>query len=465
MYFSGIDEGITKFYKGTVRSGQLLSFDGNLVILGDVNEDGLMDNKKAGLGALEYGALTGIETDIYLAAIWVKACKSMEKMSQIMNDINHQDAARKAFVTASNSFKEKFWDAQNSFYAYAFNSSGDQVKEISPWNAVGLMWKLGTKENSRLSLEKLCSGEIMTDWGIRSISNKSPFFQPLNYNYGAVWPFLSGWVNTALFKNHMSQQGYTLLCSTANHTYIHNLGCVTEVFSGTHNIWPQEAVSQQGFSSAGIVLPFIRGLFGLEGNVHNKKITFSPHFPADWHHAEISNFKMGTGTFSFKYERTTNRIKTNISSHNSQGFNLSFAPAIGLGSKIHSVKVDGIPADFKAGINNQVILVETEFELSSEHMTVELEFTPGAEILPVFPVSKVGSRNSGLKLIYLSEHSNELVIQVEGIPGYDYTLSLVNSEKIKSIKGAELKNDKLHFTIPESPSQYFTPYTIYLQMF
>ncbi|NSW89507.1 MAG: septum site-determining protein MinC [Firmicutes bacterium] len=36
-YFEGIEEGITKFYRGTVRSGQLVSFNGNLVILGDVN--------------------------------------------------------------------------------------------------------------------------------------------------------------------------------------------------------------------------------------------------------------------------------------------------------------------------------------------------------------------------------------------------------------------------------------------
>jgi septum site-determining protein MinC len=37
FFFSGIDVGMTKFYRGTVRSGQLLSFDGNLVVIGDVN--------------------------------------------------------------------------------------------------------------------------------------------------------------------------------------------------------------------------------------------------------------------------------------------------------------------------------------------------------------------------------------------------------------------------------------------
>ncbi len=40
MFFKGLEEGITKFYKGTVRSGQLVSFDGNLVIIGDVNPGG-----------------------------------------------------------------------------------------------------------------------------------------------------------------------------------------------------------------------------------------------------------------------------------------------------------------------------------------------------------------------------------------------------------------------------------------
>lgn len=35
--FYGIDEGMTKFYRGTLRSGQLLKFHGNIVVIGDAN--------------------------------------------------------------------------------------------------------------------------------------------------------------------------------------------------------------------------------------------------------------------------------------------------------------------------------------------------------------------------------------------------------------------------------------------
>jgi len=40
MYFKDLQEGMTKFHQGTVRSGQLVSSEGNLVIIGDVNPGG-----------------------------------------------------------------------------------------------------------------------------------------------------------------------------------------------------------------------------------------------------------------------------------------------------------------------------------------------------------------------------------------------------------------------------------------
>ncbi len=36
-YFYGIDEGMTKYYRGTLRSGQLIKYHGNIVVIGDAN--------------------------------------------------------------------------------------------------------------------------------------------------------------------------------------------------------------------------------------------------------------------------------------------------------------------------------------------------------------------------------------------------------------------------------------------
>ncbi|HHV98279.1 MAG TPA: septum site-determining protein MinC [Clostridiaceae bacterium] len=57
FFFTGINEGITKFYRGTVRSGQLISFDGNVIVIGDVNPGGEIE---ATGNIIVMGSLRGI---------------------------------------------------------------------------------------------------------------------------------------------------------------------------------------------------------------------------------------------------------------------------------------------------------------------------------------------------------------------------------------------------------------------
>ena len=55
--FEGIEEGMTRFVRGTVRSGQRIFYEGNVVIIGDVNPGGEVI---AGGNILVVGTLRGI---------------------------------------------------------------------------------------------------------------------------------------------------------------------------------------------------------------------------------------------------------------------------------------------------------------------------------------------------------------------------------------------------------------------
>jgi len=54
--FAGIYEGKTKFIKNTIRSGQIIEYSGNIVIIGDVNKDSIV---KAGGNIVVLGILRG----------------------------------------------------------------------------------------------------------------------------------------------------------------------------------------------------------------------------------------------------------------------------------------------------------------------------------------------------------------------------------------------------------------------
>ena len=55
--FNGIEEGMTRFVRGTVRSGQRIFYEGNIVIIGDVNPGGEVI---AGGNILVLGTMRGI---------------------------------------------------------------------------------------------------------------------------------------------------------------------------------------------------------------------------------------------------------------------------------------------------------------------------------------------------------------------------------------------------------------------
>jgi hypothetical protein len=410
----------------------------------DSDGDGLMDNRGAGLGALEFGSLTGIQTDIYLAAAWTRAAYAMERLAGAAADAAAETRARAAFEKARKALDAKFWDAEKDQYTYAFSADGKLVKEITPWSAVPLAWGLGDRSRSLRTLEKINAADMTTDWGVRMMSSASRFFEPLNYNYGAVWPFLTGWVATALYKNDFSNQGYGLLQAAVRHTFDNGLGCVTELFSGAQNVWPQEGVAHQGFSSSGVAFPFVRGLLGLEGDALKKEIVVGPRFPADWPSVEVANYRLGGERFAMKFERSRTRLRLSISRVGSEPWRLVFEPSFGLGTRIRGARADGrrIEVGTDASAGAQGVRARMEIPLPKAAV-IELDLDPAAEILPPENPSSTGDSSVGLRLVGSDLSAARLRIIAEGISGRTYLLPVLDPGRIKSVTGAVLEGSAL----------------------
>jgi len=421
----------------------------------DANNDGLMDNRKAGLGALEFGALTDIESDVYMAAVWVRAAYAMQFLAQAVSDTALASQATADFLRARESFQKKFWDSQNRFYTYAFNTKNELVKETVPWSVVGLSWGIGDSANSVSTLERLASADMTTDWGVRTISQKSSYYDPLNYNYGTVWPFVNSWVATAMFKHHLAQQGYDLILASVKHTFDHQLGAVAEVFSGNNNIPLGEAVAHQGFSSAGVVLPLVRGLFGLDANAIEKKVTFAPQFPADWDSAGIENYRAGNATFSFNYRRLQNKLTIRARAENANGYALLIQPALGIGNVVRSVLVDGKPVPFTVTTFKQVVRPTIAVPAGKDAATIDVVFEPSVEILPPPRESAPGDADAGLKIISTSMTGKNLQIVVEGVASKEYLVEVVQPEGIGNVQGASVEGNRLRVKFPAGKPNEF----------
>ncbi|MBE3130681.1 MAG: hypothetical protein IMZ54_08175, partial [Acidobacteria bacterium] len=365
--------------------------------------------------------------------VWVRANVAMKNLAAAMGD---KAAAKKAGDFAGRSaraWKEKFWDEANGQYSYAFNKDGRLVAELTPWSAVGLAWGLGDFERGLRTLARMNRADLTTDWGVRMLSSRSPLFEPLNYNYGACWPFLSGWVAAALFDFDYLPQGYQALMANVRHTFDNSLGTVMELFSGAQNTWPQEGVAHQGFSSTGVVLPLVRGLLGLDGSALDRKISFRPGFPADWTSVSISNGKVGEARFSLEYTRTKDSVKLRIKSEKAAGFGFVFGPAFGLGTKVLAATRNGSPLVMTADDRPtaQAVRPRMEFLLSGDD-TVELRFTPGPEIVLSDISAVTGDLSHGVRLVRSTLSGHDLQLSLEGLWGETYALEVLNGERVDS---------------------------------
>jgi len=413
----------------------------------DTDGDGLMDNSNAGLGALEFGSLTGIQTDIYLASVWTQAARGMAELARAMGEEKLASRADADFKKAQAALEAKFWDAELGQYSYAFNKEGKLVKELTPWCAYPLIWNLGSQERAGQTLEKMSASDLTTDWGVRILSAKSSLYEPLNYNYGAVWPFLTGIAATAHYQQNNCLQGYQLLAPGADHLFDNALGHVTELFSGALHTWPQEAVAHQGFSAGGFVLPFVRGLLGLGGDAAGKEAVFEPRFPADWPEVSLENVRVGDESFGFRYLREKEKIRLEVSSRPGSEFKMRFAPVLAVGTRVMGAALDGRPLPHKLMQERPAVQPAVEFSLTGKDV-VEIAFEPTVEILPPQIVSPVGEGDRGLKIVRVTREGNELHVLVEGLAGEKYYLGLTNPSLVESVTGAELSGDRLAVKMP-----------------
>jgi hypothetical protein len=421
-----------------------------------------MDNRLAGLGALEFGALTGIQNDIYLAAVWIRAAEAMQYLAAAMDDAGGAAQAAGHHTRARDAF-EQFWDDETGQYVYAFAEDRSRVSEVTPWSAVGLMWGYGQPDRATRTLETLSSAELTTDWGVRMLSHESRYFEPLNYNYGAVWPFLTSWVNTAQYKRGFALQGYSALMSTAQHIDNRALGHVTEVFSGVQHTWPQESVPHQGFGTAGTVLPFIRGLLGLEGSVPDHTLAFEPSLPAHWDHVTIENYRLGDAVFSIEYHRYDDAVAVEISQQGGTPYRMHFSPSLSPGTGVVSATVNGAPVTSDLQPTGQVVRPTYTFDLGAT-VLVEIRLQPGLEVVPPVWASEIGDRSRGLKILAFDVDADTAQLTLEGLAGQANTLGLRHTGRVDQVMGGALDGDVLHVTFPEGPAGTFVRHDVVMRL-
>ena len=255
--------------------------------------DGLMDNTKSGLGAIEVGVLKGkVTKDIYVQGFWMGGLRAMIPMAQAMNDAALVQDTGERLSKASASLQNNWWDPAGKYFAFGVNGEGQRADMAGNWSAVLLSAGGGTGNPAKdaEAAKLFARPDLATDWGSRWISNKSALYDPLSYNNGTAWPFATGLVAWAQYANGQPLAGYQTIMSLVHLTGAQVPGGMPEHMAGNRNEPGARSVPRQLFSSWSLITPVVRGM--LSYPPEHTPITVVPIKPAPERGAPNTSMKI-----------------------------------------------------------------------------------------------------------------------------------------------------------------------------
>src|SRR5215831_11934006 len=178
-------------------------------------------------------------------------------------------------------FNRDFWLSRPGHYAIALDRDKQPVDSLTS-NTGQLLWT-GIVDERRADrvVARLLRRDMLTGWGVRSMSARATAYNPLEYHNGTVWPH-----DTALIAEGMRRYGFRDEAARLFEALLHAAECfgdqLPEVFAGFPRDRTEAPVEYPGARkpqawAAGAPLLAIRTLLGLDAR--GGKVRRSPHIP------------------------------------------------------------------------------------------------------------------------------------------------------------------------------------------
>jgi glycogen debranching enzyme len=302
--------------------------------------DGLLSNRKAGAGAVETGALSGrVANDIYLQGVWLGALDAFVRLADLAAKPPAGAAARRD--RARQALNQWFIEPKETL-AFARLTDGLMYEAQSAWQGLALAFGGLDAAKAAKAAARLGRPELTTNWGARLFATDSPNYDPLSYNDGSVWPFVTGFAALAEFRNHQPAGGLRHLYGTAAMTGLTGAGFIPEYMSGERAQALPHAVPHQLFSSSAVINPMISGMLGLDGDAIQRTLTVAPHIPQNWA-VEFDRYRVGHSTISGAITRARGELRVSLTI-SGDPLQVTISPAVASGAKLVGAELNGSPA-------------------------------------------------------------------------------------------------------------------------
>ncbi len=219
-------------------------------------------------------------------------------------------------------FNRDFWWEEAEFFAQAIDGQKNQIRNITS-NPGHCLWSgIVDKDKAEKVVARLLQADMLSGWGIRTMSLQDHTYNPMSYHNGSIWPHDNALIIAGFrrygYKNEALKVANQLLeaAATFPNYRLPELYCgfAQNEAGGRENApaaYPVSCSPQAWAAGAGILL--MQNLLGIEVDAYTNSISLDPFLPNSVETVTLLGLRSGTNRVNLEFRRNphTGNIEAN----------------------------------------------------------------------------------------------------------------------------------------------------------
>jgi glycogen debranching enzyme len=233
-------------------------------------------------------------------------------LSELLWWLDEKEDARRLYHQAAElkkRFNEAFWMSDLQFIAMALDGQKRQVRAIGSNAGHCLAAGIVEEEFVRKTADRLFAEDMFSGWGIRTLSDRNPAYNPYSYHRGSVWPVEHGSFAVGLVRYGLHDHVERICRAQFEAASLFDYYRLPELFTGHHrdedHPFPAHypnANSPQAWS-ASAVWCLLQTLLGLYPYAPLNMLLVDPRLPAWLPEITITNLHVGAAVVDLRFHR------------------------------------------------------------------------------------------------------------------------------------------------------------------
>ncbi|MBV8591365.1 MAG: hypothetical protein JO212_15130 [Acetobacteraceae bacterium] len=198
---------------------------------------------------------------------------------------------------------------EHGYFGLALDPEKKLVQTITASPGQCLAYGIVDEDKAAAVVDRLMQPDLFSGWGLRTLSNRHPAYNPFAYHLGSVWPMANAIIGFGLKRYGFTRQLHKLAKSIFDASELFEFDRLPEAIGGhtrddAHphpGIYP-DACSPQAWSASAVV-SLVHSMLGLLPVAPRNTLIVDPDLPEWLPELSLANIRVGAAQVSLRFRR------------------------------------------------------------------------------------------------------------------------------------------------------------------